>query len=95
MATVGFIGLGNMGGPMAINLAKAGHTVKAFDLSGEAIQRVVSEGGVAASSAKGLDREGAGWGGNPRGGRAAAGRTWANPPPRRFSSGCRRSPKQS
>lgn len=52
MATVGFIGLGNMGGPMAINLVKAGHTVQAFDLSGEAIQRVVSEGGVAAASAK-------------------------------------------
>ena len=30
---IAFIGLGNMGGPMAINLHKAGHTVKAFDLS--------------------------------------------------------------
>ena len=27
MATVAFIGLGNMGGPMAANLAKAGHQV--------------------------------------------------------------------
>ncbi len=30
--TVGFVGLGNMGGPMAANLAKAGYTVKVFDL---------------------------------------------------------------
>ena len=30
---VGFIGLGNMGGPMALNLAKAGHDVTGFDLS--------------------------------------------------------------
>lgn len=52
MATIGFIGLGNMGGPMAINLIKAGHTVQAFDLSGDAVQRVVKEGGVAADSAK-------------------------------------------
>lgn len=52
MATIGFIGLGNMGGPMAINLVKAGHSVQAFDLSAEAVQRVVSEGGQAADSAK-------------------------------------------
>jgi 3-hydroxyisobutyrate dehydrogenase len=32
MATIGFIGLGNMGGPMAANLVKAGHKVVAFDL---------------------------------------------------------------
>ena len=51
MATIGFIGLGNMGGPMAINLVKAGHSVKAFDLSQDAIQKVVAEGGQAAASA--------------------------------------------
>tara|TARA_Y100000780_G_scaffold214275_1_gene215837 strand:+ start:5994 stop:6884 length:891 start_codon:yes stop_codon:yes gene_type:complete len=51
MATIGFIGLGNMGGPMAINLAKAGHSVKAFDLSKDAIQKVVDEGGSAAATA--------------------------------------------
>jgi len=33
MTTIAFIGLGNMGGPMAGNLVKAGHAVKAFDLS--------------------------------------------------------------
>ena len=29
---IGFIGLGNMGGPMAANLVKAGHQVAGFDL---------------------------------------------------------------
>jgi len=33
MTTVAFIGLGNMGGPMAANLSKAGFNVRAFDLS--------------------------------------------------------------
>ncbi|HYB09973.1 MAG TPA: 3-hydroxyisobutyrate dehydrogenase [Alphaproteobacteria bacterium] len=33
MSRIGFIGLGNMGGPMMRNLLKAGHQVKAFDLS--------------------------------------------------------------
>jgi 3-hydroxyisobutyrate dehydrogenase len=32
MATIAFLGLGNMGGPMAANLVAAGHTVQAFDL---------------------------------------------------------------
>jgi 3-hydroxyisobutyrate dehydrogenase len=32
MATIGFIGLGNMGGPMAANLVKAGHRVRGFDV---------------------------------------------------------------
>jgi len=51
MATIGFIGLGNMGGPMAINLVKAGHTVNVFDLSRDAVSKVVSEGGVSSNSA--------------------------------------------
>lgn len=51
MAIIGFIGLGNMGGPMAINLLKAGHTVKAFDLSLEAVEVVVAAGGISAKSA--------------------------------------------
>jgi 3-hydroxyisobutyrate dehydrogenase len=33
MAAIAFIGLGNMGGPMAANLAKAGHEVRAYDLA--------------------------------------------------------------
>ncbi len=32
MTSIAFIGLGNMGGPMAANLVKAGHEVRAFDL---------------------------------------------------------------
>jgi 3-hydroxyisobutyrate dehydrogenase len=32
MTTIAFIGLGNMGGPMAANLAKAGHAVRGFDV---------------------------------------------------------------
>lgn len=33
MTRIAFIGLGNMGGPMAKNLLKAGHSLKVFDLS--------------------------------------------------------------
>ena len=44
MANIGFIGLGNMGGPMAANLAKAGHKIKAFDLSTEALDKAVQAG---------------------------------------------------
>jgi len=51
MATVGFIGLGNMGGPMASNLARAGHTVKAFDLSEDALKAIVADGAQAAKTA--------------------------------------------
>ena len=39
MTSIGFIGLGNMGGPMLANLVKAGHDVKAFDLVPEAMAR--------------------------------------------------------
>jgi 3-hydroxyisobutyrate dehydrogenase len=51
MATVGFIGLGNMGGPMAANLAKAGHTVRGFDLNPAAVDALVAAGGHRAGSA--------------------------------------------
>lgn len=44
MTKIGFIGLGNMGGPMAANLAKAGHDVTATDLSIGAIDRAVEAG---------------------------------------------------
>ena len=39
--TIGFIGLGNMGGPMAKNLARKGYSVKGFDVSQERINEVV------------------------------------------------------
>ena len=51
MATITFIGLGNMGGPMASNLVKAGHNVTVFDLSKEAVQALVSEGAKTADTA--------------------------------------------
>ena len=51
MTKIGFIGLGNMGGPMAANLAKAGHDVAATDLSKEALARAVEAGCSAADSA--------------------------------------------
>lgn len=41
---IAFIGLGNMGGGMAANLVKAGHTVRAFDLSTEATDRAKGNG---------------------------------------------------
>ena len=44
MTKIGFIGLGNMGGPMAANLAKAGHDVTATDLSISAMDRAVEAG---------------------------------------------------
>jgi len=52
MATIGFIGLGNMGGGMAANLAKAGHEVCAFDLAATALGRAVEAGCVRAGSAR-------------------------------------------
>lgn len=52
MATIGFIGLGNMGGPMAANLAKAGHAVQAFDLSAEALSAATAAGCQQADSAQ-------------------------------------------
>ncbi|MDB5698029.1 MAG: mmsB [Alphaproteobacteria bacterium] len=51
MARVAFIGLGNMGGGMAANLAKAGHEVRAFDLSADALARAQEKGSLAAASA--------------------------------------------
>jgi len=51
MAAVGFIGLGNMGGPMAINLAKAGHQVSVFDLSRDAMDSVAAHGALICETA--------------------------------------------
>jgi len=50
VARVAFIGLGNMGGGMAANLAKAGHEVRAFDLSAEALERAKAKGCTPAAS---------------------------------------------
>ena len=51
MAKIAFIGLGNMGGPMAANLAKAQHHVTAFDLSDAALKAAVDKGAHRAASA--------------------------------------------
>jgi 3-hydroxyisobutyrate dehydrogenase len=51
MARIGFVGLGNMGGPMARNLLKAGHRVTGFDLMPEALAAVTAAGATAAGSA--------------------------------------------
>ena len=51
MAKIAFIGLGHMGGGMAPNLAKAGHEVRAFDLSEEALGNAVDKGCKSARSA--------------------------------------------
>jgi 3-hydroxyisobutyrate dehydrogenase len=51
MAKIAFIGLGNMGGGMAANLAKAGHDVRAFDLSEDALLRAEARGCARAASA--------------------------------------------
>ncbi|MEM7407430.1 MAG: 3-hydroxyisobutyrate dehydrogenase [Pseudomonadota bacterium] len=51
MADIGFIGLGNMGGPMTRNLVRAGHALKVFDLSEEAMNFAVQDGAVACGSA--------------------------------------------
>jgi len=50
-ATIGFIGLGNMGAPMAANLVKAGHTVTGFDINPAALAALAAAGGKAATSA--------------------------------------------
>ena len=50
MANVGFIGLGNMGGPMAKNLVSAGHQVKVFDLVPEACAELKAAGASVAAS---------------------------------------------
>src|ERR1700759_575757 len=51
MATIAFIGLGNMGGPMAANLVKAGHKVVAFDLVAASRDQAKADGAVIAESA--------------------------------------------
>ena len=46
---IGFIGIGKMGAPMALCLGKAGHRVRAFDLSQEAVAGIAGTEGIVAS----------------------------------------------
>lgn len=50
MSRIAFVGLGNMGGPMAANLLKAGHELTVFDLSSAAVEAAVKAGAKSAES---------------------------------------------
>lgn len=52
MARIAFVGLGNMGLPMAQNLVKAGHEVEGVDINSEAIDKLKAAGGRSAASAE-------------------------------------------
>src|SRR6201746_2722109 len=51
MTSIAFIGLGNMGGPMAANLVKAGHKVTGFDLVEASRHQAKADGAGIADSA--------------------------------------------
>jgi 3-hydroxyisobutyrate dehydrogenase len=51
MTAIGFIGLGNMGAPMAANLVKAGHEVTGFDIAAGRAAALAATGGREADSA--------------------------------------------
>jgi 3-hydroxyisobutyrate dehydrogenase len=53
MARIGFIGLGNMGLPMAQNLLEAGHQVEGVDVNPAAIEKLKAAGGASVEAAKG------------------------------------------
>jgi 3-hydroxyisobutyrate dehydrogenase len=52
VTAIGFIGLGNMGAPMAANLVKAGHQVNGFDISAAALAAAAEAGVATAESAR-------------------------------------------
>ena len=52
MAKIAFIGLGNMGGPMSVNLVKAGHEVVGFDLAAALCEAVAARGVRVATNAQ-------------------------------------------
>ena len=54
---IGFIGLGNMGGPMALNLMKAGHALTVFDVRREAAAPHTKQGATWADSPAAAARE--------------------------------------
>jgi 3-hydroxyisobutyrate dehydrogenase len=57
MARIGFIGLGNMGAPMALNLVRAGHALTVFDLTPDRTGRLVAEGARAAETPQAVAEE--------------------------------------
>jgi 3-hydroxyisobutyrate dehydrogenase-like beta-hydroxyacid dehydrogenase len=52
MTSVGFIGLGTMGGPMARNVLKGGHDLVVLDINQAAVEKLTGEGAKAATSPK-------------------------------------------
>ncbi|SEH16434.1 3-hydroxyisobutyrate dehydrogenase [Natronorubrum sediminis] len=50
VSSLGFIGLGSMGGPMAKNLVSAGHDLTAYDLDDDALEAIADAGATAATS---------------------------------------------
>ena len=52
MTAIGFIGLGNMGLPMAQNLIKAGHAVRGLDVNRAQVDKLVAASGTAAANIK-------------------------------------------
>lgn len=50
MTKIGFVGLGHMGLPMALNLIKAGHRVTGYDLQSSTLNQLTEAGGIAATS---------------------------------------------
>lgn len=57
LSRIAFIGIGNMGGPMAVNLNKAGYAVNAFDLNAQALAGVRALGVAVAASAREAARD--------------------------------------
>lgn len=57
MAKIGFVGLGHMGLPMAINLVNAGHKVIGFDLQQSALQQFATQGGLVANNLRDVGKE--------------------------------------
>ncbi|MCL4534115.1 MAG: NAD(P)-dependent oxidoreductase [Bacteroidetes bacterium] len=55
---LGFVGLGNMGYPMALNLVNAGHRLTVYNRSSEAVQKIVEAGAIAAASLPEVARAG-------------------------------------
>lgn len=54
---LGFIGLGNMGLPMSINLLRAGYEVYGFDTNAQAMEQFIAEGGVGLTTAKAVAQQ--------------------------------------
>lgn len=57
MAKIGFIGLGKMGTPMAINLIKAGHELKVYDVMPDGVERLTNAGAKAAKDQRDITED--------------------------------------